>query len=130
MKYKYKPNLKRTIITIVLIGVSFFTLSLLGMRSDVKTACYEAINIFEGDCTDALIQIVASDDFDYRQKNHAVWALGQLADRKSLDFLLSIYADSSEVIPCDRNSNLCREELDKAIKWCNNGNITSWMYNF
>lgn len=48
-----------------------------------------------------------SENHSFEEKNSAVWALGQFADQKALPFL---------------------HEIEKAIKWCKRGNLTSWMY--
>lgn len=121
--------MKKTLITILTVVLFLFAYSMLKIRSDVKMACFEAINIFEGDCVDALLQITTSVNHDYEQKNHAIWALGQLADERALPVLNEFLKFSYPEIPCKVSIHICKEEVEKAIKWCTKGNITSWMYD-
>lgn len=128
MKKIYRPKMLKTLFTIIVVVFFLFIFSMISIRSSVKIACFEAINIFEGDCVEALIQITQSDNHDYEQRNHAIWALGQLADDRALPFLEELLKESTED-GC-YSGGICRIEVEKAIKWCSEGNITSWMYGF
>ena len=126
-KKPYKPNPKRTIITLLLIAFFVFAFSMHSIYKSVKQACIEAVEVFKGDCVDSLIQITQSDNFDYVQKNHAIWALGQLADERALTVLQELNESAVEN-ECKLNEAICKYEVEKAIKWCKKGNITNWMY--
>ena len=126
-KKTYKPNFKKTLGTVLLIGFFIFIFSMNSIYFTVKTACDESINIFEGDCVEALMQITQSNNFNYEQKNHAIWALGQLADSRGLIVLEKLNEEAKEN-PCKLNEAICKYEVQKAIKWCTKGNLTSWMY--
>jgi len=75
-----------------------------------------------------LIELIKSENHSFKEKNNAVWALGQLADKQALSFLNDIVKTASDEKPCNPDKYLCRYEVEKAIKWCTQGNITSWMY--
>jgi hypothetical protein len=74
-----------------------------------------------------LIETVKSEKFLFRQRNKAIWALGQIADQKALPFLTELNRSLPEQI-IDYERGLSKVEVEKAIKWCTKGNITSWMY--
>jgi len=69
---------------------------------------------------------VESDEKTFRQRNKAIWALGQLADSQALPVLKSYYTGK---VPANESldKSISQYELEKAIKWCEQGNITSWM---
>jgi len=59
------------------------------------------------------------------KRNHAIWALGQLGDKRALPSLEKLYTGE----PCDHSKYVCQYELKKAIKLCRGGlNITAWTW--
>ncbi len=66
---------------------------------------------FPGDRTSALIQTVACSECSLQERNHAVWALGQLRDKRALPVLASYKTHRK----CDHSREICQYELDKAI---------------
>lgn len=128
MNKVYKPQMRRTLFTVLTVVLFIFIFSMMSIRADVKIACNDAINVFEGDCVEALLQITKSEKYDYEQKNHAIWVLGQLADKRALPVLNEFLEFSYPEAPCKRDVHICKEEVDKAIKYCTKGNITSWMF--
>lgn len=84
---------------------------------------------FSGAAVEALSSLIESDAYGFEDKNTAIWALGQLADPEALPFLEKLNSKTEEdIIPFDRSSGLSKYEIEKAIKWCQKGNLTSWMY--
>jgi len=84
---------------------------------------------FSGDAVEALSSLIESDAYGFEEKNTAIWALGQLADSEALPFLEELNSDTEDdIIPFDRSSGLSKYEIEKAIQWCQKGNLTSWMY--
>jgi hypothetical protein len=74
-----------------------------------------------------MINILDSEQSSIKEKNNAVYVLGQLADKKALPKLQSLYSG----VPQNKeplDTVLSQYEIEKAIKWCENGNATSWMY--
>lgn len=104
---------------------SFFTF--ITIYSKVKSTCLEAQKEYKLSCVDSLIKLTQSDKKTLREKNTAIWALGQLADKKALPVLRGLY---TEKIPAKESldKNISQYELKKAITWSEKGNITSWMY--
>lgn len=105
-----------------------FSFSLVVIRQDVIKICLAARKIYRTNCLDSLILLVKSNNSSFRLKNSAVWTLGQLAEKKALPFLYQVNQSLPEQKKCDYDNYLCQYEVKKAIKWCQKGNVTSWMY--
>ena len=94
------------------------------IRSSVKEISAEATQQYSGDRIEALMAYVDSKNISLRQRNRAVWALGQIGDERALPTLEKSYTGG----PCDHDSRLCQGELQKAIKLCKGGlNATAWL---
>ncbi len=94
------------------------------IRSSVKAICAEATQEYTGDRIEALTAYVNSESHSLRDRNHAVWALGQLGDSRALPVLEGF----DTVGPCNHDKYLCQRELRKAIKLCKGGlNLTAWL---
>jgi len=112
------------------LGILFFAgMSFSRLHSTVKSVCLAAKNEYKKDCVSSLIETVQSEKHSFKERNDAVWALGQIADPQALPFLTELNRSLPE-----RNlgyeSGLSKPEVEKAIKWCGKEktNITSWMY--
>lgn len=131
----FASNIKKQLVqSIIFIGVTGLGILLLllvvlstWIRSDVKTHCQDAKRTYGGDCAEALISMLNDNNQSFRSRNSAIYALGQLADSRALPTLQSYYTGN---IPRRESlhKTLSQYELKKAIKWCKEGNITSWMY--
>lgn len=95
---------------------------------NVKNNCVLAKNKYKENCVDALIKFIKSDDETAREKNSAIWALGQLTDKAALPVLYDLDKSLPEQEKCSYDKYLCKYEVEKAIRWCEKGNITGWMY--
>ncbi|MBP9716466.1 MAG: hypothetical protein KBD51_00830 [Candidatus Levybacteria bacterium] len=94
---------------------------------EVRKVCNNAILEYKTNCRESLIKTFQSNNSTIKEKNDAIWTLGQLADKKSLPFLNSIYKeDMPDREPLDKV--ISQYEIRKAIKWSEKGNWTSWMY--
>lgn len=109
-------------------GLLIFFYSFYVIYKGVKVACVKAKTEYQEECVDSLIKVVKAGDKTFRDKNHAVWALGQLADKKALPFLYELGDFLPKQERCSYDDFLCKYEVEKAIKWCERGNVTSWMY--
>ncbi len=87
-----------------------------------------AQNKYGGDCVEAFIGLVDDETEDFRSRNDAIWALGQLGDSRALPVLNNYFTG---IIP-DReplNSVISQYELSKAIKLAEGGtNLTAWAW--
>ena len=83
---------------------------------------------YKGDCVDALIAHLEDEDNPYGERNHAIWALGQLGDNKALSVLEKYYTGN---IPDKEpwNETISQYELKKAINLTSGGfNITAFVW--
>ena len=58
---------------------------------EVRRTCNSAQAKYQTNCVDSLIKVLESDGPTIKQKNDAIWALGQIADERSLPALKNIY---------------------------------------
>lgn len=127
-----KNKLIKWLMMFFVIGVLFFSIVVVvtftSMHSSVSKTCNIAQEKYSNtNCVDSMILILESDDTSFSDKNKAIWVLGQLADKRALPTLKTLYKDGSTVNePLDKNIN--NYELSKAIRWCERENLTSWMY--
>ena len=129
---KLKIIMKKIFIWIALIGFIIF----IGLAGFTFSKIYHSVeritdiakNEFEGNAIESLIELVNSKNHSIREKNTAIWALGQIADEKALPFLEKINSETNQNSPCNLSNTICKGEIEKAIKWCKKGNLTSWMY--
>lgn len=94
----------------------------------VSKTCDSAKEKHGGKCQKALVKVLEDEKASPREKNDAIWALGQMAESESLSALEKIYVGK---VPEGRESLdkvVSQYEIEKAIRWVKNGNWTSWMY--
>ena len=85
--------------------------------SGVDAASEAALLEQPGDRVLALIAYVESSKHTLRDRNRAVWALGQLGDARALPVLERNLTGTD----CDHQRALCQYELRKAIRLCRGG---------
>jgi len=128
---KKRLSLKRTFLFITISFLALLTIlfsySFLVIYTKVKITCVNAQKEYKEDCVNSLTKLFQSDKKPFRQKNTAIWVLGQLADQRALPILRSLYTGN---MPSRESldKTISQYELKKAIQWCEKGNITSWMY--
>ena len=130
-----KTNLRKIIISVILIGLAafiiLFAISLRMIYSGVKSICEIASNKFESDNVEALISLIESDEFSFKQKNKAIWALGQIGDRRALPLLRKLDTDEIQEKPLDSDKYIVQYSVEKAIRQINSSFIvTRWMYRW
>ncbi len=119
--------MRKLIIICVLSALILGMAGMLQIYGGVKDSCLKAQDKYHENCTDSLMLFVQSEEESFTDRNTAIWALGQLADRKALPVLKSMYTGNiPNKEPYDKG--ISQYELKKAIKWCETGNATSWMY--
>ena len=127
-----KINTKRiifsSVISMSILALILFVYSFFRIYEGVRSACLKAQNEYQEDCVDSLIKYIRSDNHTFRTRNSAIWALGQLADKKALSFLYDLDKSLMEQKKCSYDDYLCKFEIQKAIRWCEKGNVTNWMY--
>ena len=130
-----KTTLRKFILSVILIGlvafIILFAISLSMIFSGVKSICEIASNKFENDNVEALISLIESDEFSFKQKNKAIWALGQIGDRKALPLLRKLDTDEIQKKPLNSNKYIVQYSVEKAIRQINSDFIvTRWMYRW
>ncbi len=101
-----------------------FVMTCWSIRSSVKSISAEATQEHAGDRIEALMAYVNSENHSLRERNRAVWALGQIGDERALPALERFYTGQ----PCNHDTSLCQRELGKAVKLCKGGlNLTAWL---
>jgi len=131
---KIIKKIKKPIGFLAAIGASvlilFFVVTCTWIGVDVKTRCQEAKKDYKGTCVEALSKLVDDENQAFRNRNSAIWALGQLGNSEALPILEKYYTGN---IP-DReplNEVISQYELKKAINLLSGGrNITAifWRY--
>ncbi len=126
-------NRKKLVVYIIGIGVMFFLLTFFVSANligdEVENRCKIARQEYEGDCIEALMRLTEDETTDYREKNNAIWALGQLGDKRALLFLQKYYTDHDSNDRIKQDEALSQYELYKAIKLLNGGfNATAFIW--
>lgn len=120
--------LKYSLLFIVVLIVAAVAGSFISLFVSVKRICVEARTEYGKDCIASLCAYISTDTHSFKERNEAIWALGQIADGRALPLLTELNRTALFHEKCNGNSFLCKYEIEKAIKWCTKGNITSWMY--
>ena len=101
------------------IGAGLLALSVLllagivvSIRSGLQHYSDDAVGRFPGDRVQALIKVVDCDACPLQDRNHAVWALGQMAEPRAISVLKKHFDGR----PCTHSTRLCQHELRKAIR--------------
>jgi len=85
---------------------------IVSIRSGLQRFSDDAMARFPGDRVEALIQVVDCDTCPMQDRNHAVWALGQMVEPRARP-VFEKYFDGQR---CDHTTRLCQYELRKAIR--------------
>ncbi|HSK09668.1 MAG TPA: hypothetical protein VK911_08830 [Vicinamibacterales bacterium] len=114
---------------LLLAGAAALVVAFVGLSWWVQAGALEraalAMREHPGDEVEALIAYVESDTHSLLERNRAVWALGQLRDRRALPVLEKHYTGE----PCDHGRFLCQHELQKAIKLSRGEGFGGWITN-
>lgn len=102
-----------SICLVLLVFLFLLTTNIIGYG--VKDSCQLAKDKYPGSCVEALISYLGDDSNDMRSRNTAVWALGQLGDKKALPLLNEYYVGIPEGKE-PLGKNISQYELKKAIK--------------
>jgi hypothetical protein len=113
-------------IVVILLGAAFFAISW-SIGSGVRRFSAEALRYHSGEPVVALMAYVESEEHSLRERNHAVWALGQLGDPRARPILEKHFTGA----PCDHTRDLCQHELKKAIALCRGSvNISAFVWRW
>ena len=111
--------------------VVIFALSLLSIFTGVRSICEEAKKEFHGDCVEALMALVESEKFGFREKNRAIRALGQIGDKRAIPLLEKLLTGEIQERPLDPDKYIVQYTVKKALKQCSGEfSLTRWMYRW
>lgn len=125
-------NLKTLLIYGIIIGIIiflfFFLITGTWIGHSVKIHCQNAQKRYEGTCVQALIQSLDDESTPTEDRNHAIWALGQLGEKEALETLKKYY--TGEIPEKESfNQTISQYELRKAIKLIESGtNLGTWVW--
>jgi HEAT repeat protein len=122
-------RLMRFVRRAAVIGLVLVTALWLGsswlIGSGVHAASEAALLGHPGDRVLALMAYVESPTHSLRERNRAVWALGQLGDARALPVLETHFTGRD----CEHDRALCQDELRKAIRLCRGAtNISAFVW--
>jgi hypothetical protein len=80
----------------------------------VKEAVAEAQKLEPGDPVLALMKVAEDDELGLKQRNSAIWALGQLGNPRALPVLEKLQTGRE----CRHDLEVCQKEVVKAIAAC------------
>ena len=125
-------TIKRTLVYTGAVGLSiiilFFFILGTWIGYDAKTICQNAKRTYEGDCIESLISLLKDEKQGYRERNNAIWALGQFGDTRALPVLKSYYTGNiPDREPLDKT--ISQYELKKAVNLAGGGtNISAFIW--
>lgn len=129
MKTRSIKNIVAYIFSIgVSISILIFIVACSWIGNEVKSQCVKARLEYGGDCVESLGRLLSDETKGFKDKNDAIWALGQLGDSRAVPILTRYYTG---VIPPREplDQGISQYELDKAIKLANGGtNIIAWTW--
>lgn len=129
---KVNKNFKQSVLFLMAIGLSifllFFVITCTWIGYDVKSQCQTAQETYGGDCTQALLETLNDEANPFRERNSAIWALGQLGDVRALATLQSYYTGNiPDREPLDQV--ISQYELKKAINLTSGGtNLSAFIW--
>jgi len=111
-------------IALLLLAAAYISISLV-IGAGVRSVAELAIREHPGDKVSALMALVESEGHEMRDRNRAIWALGQLGDARALPLLEGHYTGQ----PSDERCELSQYELKKAIALCRGAtNISAFVW--
>lgn len=129
----FRQKISRKIVTFILgLGMIIFLFTFLlvvnQISASVKNTCEFAQKKYGEDCVDSLILSLDDEKNSYKERNHAIWALGQLGDSRALPTLKKYYTGSiPNREPLD--DGISQHELKKAINLLDGGvNLGAWAW--
>jgi hypothetical protein len=107
----------RISLVLFIVLLALFSAAEISIGLGVRQFSQLAQDQFRSDRVSALMKMVACDACAMEDRNHAVWALGQLADSRALPVLEKHFTGK----PCDHGNEVCQYELGKALRLVRSG---------
>lgn len=87
-------------------GIQFY------IEKSIRQFSKDAVKRFGGDEGAALIELVACESCPIQDRNHAVWTLGQIREKRALPVLANYRTHRR----CNHDLEICQYELEKTLK--------------
>lgn len=81
------------------------------VESQVQETCKMAMSVYPGDKIQALINVSKNQNSCTKDKSRALWALGQLGDKKALPYLIENYGSIEETDICIYEAQFAIEKI-------------------
>jgi hypothetical protein len=81
------------------------------VESQVQEICKMAVSVYPGDNIQALINVIKNENTCTRDKSKALWALGQLGDKKALPYLIENFNGIEETDICIYEAQFAIEKI-------------------
>lgn len=115
----------------LIIGAGGLAYSLRGIFVDVSDMCEAATSRYGGDNVEALMALIESENSSTREKNAAIWALGQIGDQRALPLLQRVDTDEIQAKPYNSDQYIVQYRVEKAIRQIQSRfSLTRWMYRW
>lgn len=98
--------------------------------SGVQKITREAQANYAGDPVISLVALVEDEQALFENRNSAIWALGQIGDKRALPVLEKLDTDEEQHPPYDSTSYIVQYSVEKALKQINGFTVTRWMYRW
>jgi hypothetical protein len=125
---------KKKIYYFLISGFTFLSILLVFLlhwtSSDIRAACKEAQEEFSGDCVESLLSYLQSNQHTFKEKNHAIWALGSIGDERAVPVLRKYLTGKDCEKPCRTDLYICQYGLKKAIKHCQGLNVMKHVWRW
>ncbi len=105
---KIKKILAYAIPVSLIMIIAILILMFWNIYSPVKSLCQVAQAEFGGDCVEALLGYIESDNHSFKEKNHAIWAIGQFGDKRATPVLEKLYTGKACEKPCQTDRYICQ----------------------
>jgi hypothetical protein len=103
--------------------VALYSLAFLMIEVGVDRTAKAAMARFPGDRVVALAAQAGCESCSLSDRNHAIWALGQLRDARALPVLKQYYTGA----PCDHDRGLCQREIRSALRAIEGSRLVVWL---
>ncbi|VGO21530.1 HEAT repeat domain-containing protein [Pontiella sulfatireligans] len=98
--------------------------------TQVQQVAREAQASYGGEPVPALIALVEDEQALFEKRNTAIWALGQICDKRALPALQRLETSEIQHPPYDSTSYIVQYSIKKARKQINGFTVTRWMYRW
>jgi hypothetical protein len=110
--------------------IIFFVYSGILIGKSVEEKCQRAKAERKTDCVNGLMWTVEDERLSFKDRNDAIWALGQIGDKQALE-LLEKYYTGFDGGHSNYHDDISQHELKKAIKLVDGGfNITQLVWKW